>query len=341
MSDQHVPVRQMLMIVVNALLGDHRRTDRTLTCKEARRRARDGDYSSTNPYDSALGLNIRPEKRRALAVFSSFSTFGVGLETNNAIDALLIKRCPESLADSLDAADPIYGKGIFDGVRASYLRGDDSNGSGHSFSAALGAQRRRLFFLLGGSSPETSPWNLTVFREAGAYLAFSDAVATGTDPEVVATVTGHLVNGLNRTLTGMMAGDTDALWLARSIGRSDPSVGRFTMLPEIKRKGFGDFRVEVASRKGSRRPQLYVTNRRTGERSTPLELRPLLFEYLVRVAKGSLPSSFSRQCYQEVRHFALAASSFVERYVEKEDDQLIRILSVAKSGAITPRDIGA
>jgi hypothetical protein len=339
MNDQHVPIRQMLMIVVNALLGDHRRSDRSLTCKEARRRARDGDYRSTNPYDSALGLNVRPEKRRALAVFSSLSTFGVGLETNNAIDALLIERQPEALAASLDAADPIYGKGIFEGLRDSYQRGDDTIGNGQSFSAALETQRRRLFFLLDGSSPE--PWNLTVFREAGLYLAFSEAVATGKDPEVVATVTGQLVNGLNRTLAGMMTGDTDALWLARSIGRSDPSVGCFTMLPEIKRKGFSEFRVEVASRPGSRRPQLFVANRRTGERSTPLELRPLLFEYLVRVAKGSLPSSFSRQCYQEVRHFALAAASFVERYMEREDDQLIRILSVAKSGAITPRDIGA
>lgn len=341
MNDQHVPVRQMLMIVVNALLGDHRRNDRTLTCKEARRRARDRDYRSTNPYDSALGLNVRPEKRQALAVFSSLSTFGVGFETNNTIDALLIDHEPAALAASLDAVDPLYGKGLFEAPRSSYFHGEDANGNGNSFASALETQRRRLFFLLDSTAPDRSPWDLTVFREAGLFLTFSDAVAAGTDSEFVASVVGQLVNGLNRTLTGMMTMDSDALWLARSIGRSEPSIGRFTMLPEIKRRGFSDFRVEVASKPGSQRPQLFVCRRQTDRRSTPLELRPLLFEYLIRVAKGSLPSSFSRQCYQEVRHFALAASSYVESYMESEDDQIIRILTVARNGAITPRDIGA
>ena len=44
-----------------------------------------------------------------------------------------------------------------------------------------------------------------------------------------------------------------------------------------------------------------------------LDLRPILFEYLVRVANGSLPSSFSRQCHQETRRFATLLTQHVLR----------------------------
>ena len=34
-------------------------------------------------------------------------------------------------------------------------------------------------------------------------------------------------------------------------------------------------------------------------------LPPLLFEYLMRVQAGALPGSFSRQCFEMLRHFRL------------------------------------
>jgi hypothetical protein len=62
----------------------------------------------------------------------------------------------------------------------------------------------------------------------------------------------------------------------------------------------------------------------------------------MRVADGSLPSSFSRQCQQEVRHFALAASSFIENHFTRDETEYlpILILSVGRDGQIQRRDIG-
>jgi hypothetical protein len=102
-------------------------------------------------------------------------------------------------------------------------------------------------------------------------------------------------------------------------------------------------RVNIVSDDIRRRPQISISHRvhaKAVSASTLLDLRPLLFEYLMRVADGSLPSSFSRQCQQEVRHFALAASAFVESFLFVEEDRPVQILSVTKDGAVSAREIG-
>jgi hypothetical protein len=63
--------------------------------------------------------------------------------------------------------------------------------------------------------------------------------------------------------------------------------------------------VRLDARGINNRPRLLIMDRQ--DEVAVLELRPLIFEYLIRVAQGALPSSFSRQCYEELRHFRLQA----------------------------------
>ena len=52
-NDQHVPLRQVLTLVVNIVLGDAEDTDNPLlTCATARERAEARKYAKTNPYDT-------------------------------------------------------------------------------------------------------------------------------------------------------------------------------------------------------------------------------------------------------------------------------------------------
>jgi hypothetical protein len=351
LNDQHVPIRQILVLAVNILLGDSKKKDRPLlTCNEARRRARDAEYRYCNPFNNALGLNVRPEKRRSLTVFSALETFGIGHETNTPLDNLLLEGAPAAVAASLERRDRVYGASLFEQRLRAYKTGTDLAVNGDSFQAAMESQRRRLFFLLDehDNAGPLSPWQLTIFHHGGQYLRFADALAAGPQREVSFRegVLKQLVKGINRTLTGMMTEETERVWLARAIGRAEGASGRFSMLQPIERRGITLQRLIAALDPATGRPRLCVTLRMPGVPSTesaPLELRPLLFEYLMRVADGSLPSSFSRQCQQEVRHFALAASSFLHECLEVDDrDSLqIRILSVGKDGGISGRDIGA
>ncbi|MBY0332888.1 MAG: hypothetical protein K2X49_19695 [Acetobacteraceae bacterium] len=351
LNDQHVPIRQILILAVNVLLGDSRRKDRPLLgCADARRRAKDEDYRNVNPFNNAVGLNVRPEKRRALTVFSALETFGIGHETNTPMDNLLLDGVPAPLAAGLEARDPVYGARLFEKRLRAYKTGSEAAANGESFMGTLEAQRRRLFFLMDepeGSGP-LSPWRLTIFHHAGDYLSFADALASTMppDPSIVEAVMKRLVKGMNRTLTGMMVEETERVWLARSIGRAEGASGRFTTLPAVERRGVSPQRLSSSIDRATGRPRLQVALRSLGQPDlvlASLELRPLLFEYLMRVADGSLPSSFSRQCQQEVRHFALTASSFIqERFASDDGDaQQIRILSVMRDGSIAGRDIGA
>jgi hypothetical protein len=68
-----------------------------------------------------------------------------------------------------------------------------------------------------------------------------------------------------------------------------------------------------------------------------LDLRPILFEYLVRVANGSLPSSFSRQCHQETRRFATLLTQHVLRVARGgtgAGPTSLGLLQVTENGAI-------
>ncbi|WP_159717307.1 hypothetical protein [Geminicoccus flavidas] len=350
LNDQHIPIRQILILAVNILLGDSKRRDRPLlSCTEAQKRARDHDYARTNPFGNALGLNVRAERRRALTVFSALETFGVGSETNTALENLLMDGTPPGVAKAIEARDPVYGGGLFRQRLKNYKEGTDTSSGTSGFQSALEAQRRRLFFLMDephGGGP-ISPWRLTIYHHAGEYLTFAEALSTSPlkNPTLVEPITAKLVKGINRTLTGMMVEDTQRVWLARSIGRSDGAGGRFTSIDPVARRAASPQRLVAVLDPATGRPRLQVvlrSPRQPDVASAPLELRPLLFEYLMRVADGSLPSSFSRQCQQEVRHFALAASSFIQNHFTRDESEAlpILILSVGRDGVIQSRDIG-
>ena len=349
LNDQHIPIRQLIMLTVNILLGDTKKRDQPLlSCTTARSRGRENQQRYANPFNNAVGLNVRHEKRRALTVFSALETFGVGYETSTALDGLLLNGVPSAAAVTLLARDPVYGAPLFEQTLRTYKAGGEfTNGEG--FGAALESQRRRLFFLLDDAQGGAlSPWKLTIFHHASEYLAFTDTVKVEAQPKNAPSLQitlKKLVKGINRTLTGMMVEETERMWLARSIGRAE-GAGRFTTLAPVERHGFTNQHLEPSIDVSTGRPRLSVVLKSLGQprrESTALELRPLLFEYLMRVADGSLPSSFSRQCQQEVRHFALSASSFIQNEYAPDggDTSQIRILTVARDGTIQPRDIGA
>ncbi|MBU2327499.1 MAG: hypothetical protein KJ755_09140 [Alphaproteobacteria bacterium] len=335
LNDRHLPIRYILVLVANILLGDSANPDRPLlTCRMARKRARDMAYRHTNPFNNALGLNFRPREMEKLPVFSVMQSFGIGLETNNQIDRFLIDKPDTPMLTKLEAADPTYGFKLFDDARLEYLNGNIANG-GAEFENAIGAQRRRLFFLL-SDTDEISPWKLTIYQHAGRYLGFTDALAAG-DKSLEDRIVRNLIKGINRTLTGMMTEDGEKLWLARSIGRIEGAVGRITLSEQPVFKGAGTARVLIERHPTTGRPQMRVAvHMRNFKESceSAFDLRPLQFEYLMRVADGSLPSSFSRQCQQELRHFALVSSAFLNSSSGDEEQAFVTVLSLSRTGQI-------
>ena len=347
-NDQHIPVRQILTLIVNIVLGDSKNhDDPLLTCETARMYASKGSYTSTNPYDNAFGKNISEDVRGRYVVFSTLEMFGIGFETTNEFDDLLLHKKPESPARSLEDVDPIYGGSIFQVFRNSYVNGPRERMNLKGFSQAMISQRRRLFFQvpLECRSLESSHWLLTVFHRGQDYLNYRDAVQEGGPRNVMDRIGRQLVKGLNRALTGMMTDDTEKLWLASMIGKSDDPTGRVSVTPAIDRTGvMGMIHLQVNYSQTRTWPELRLRLPFTSKafpKSTVLELRPQIFEYLLRVADGSLPSSFSRQCHQEVKHFATILRQSVQRVLDQNGPTLdsIRVLSLDEDASIKSNPI--
>lgn len=340
-NDQHVPIRQLLTLVVNIILGDSKNADRPLLdCATAKRRAASHDYGSTNPYNNAMGRNLRDDRRRANRVFGIFEVLGIGFETNNLIDAMLVQREPTTFYDNLFDQERTYGARLFDPLRREYLGGGGGDTAIKNFRRGLEAQRRRAFFLLPDHSrtEAATPWRLTIFHHGGQYLRLLDALNDHASRDVTDPFTRQLVRGLNRALTGMMATDDNHLWLSGNIGKTDDPSGRVSTVDAVDRTSSTNLSVKLSMDPVTRRPALGVAvPKMWGQLKMPqLDLRPLLFEYLMRVANGSLPASFSRQCHQEIRHYALVAIAAI-RAIQADDDpgpEVVRMLSLGTQGEL-------
>ncbi|MXY70171.1 MAG: hypothetical protein F4Y47_16700 [Acidobacteriia bacterium] len=298
-----LPIRDLLLLCVNILLGDGSPQRILLTCRTARSRAENRAYALTNPYANVLGGNLPERQRRQYQVFTTLEAFGIGRETDNKVDNLLIYGAHRGseLYQEVVASDIYYGKQAYERALDNYLEGERRDG--REFVRTLARQRQRLFFSL-PARHGLDPWRLTVYQASGMFLEFVDALASG---RVLPEIAEQLVLGLNRTFCGMMIDDGTVLYLTSSGG---DGRGRISSLLNHKlptRTHRRDPYLRFVLAPDFRGPSLEVVDPIGGgdEVLGSLILQLTHFEYLVRVAGGSLPASFSRQCYEDFLDFKL------------------------------------
>jgi hypothetical protein len=326
----HLPIRHLLLLAVNILLGDRRPGSPLLTCRRAQNRAREADYAATNPYANVFGTNLGERERQQYQAFVVFDEFGIGRETTAAVNRLLVfdpyrigNRYPQ-----LIGGDRIYGGERYRRLLDSYLEGDRSDLA--EFERALTRQRQRLFFVL-PDDDEIDPWSLTVFRFGGQYLRFRNALKDGGRLD---GLQNRLTKGLNRTFCGMMLEEPREILFAASggdgRGRIAPVLGHRLAL---RRQGPMPY-AQFVLPDGRRVPELWILPP-GAEPLARLPLPPTHFEYLMRVAAGSLPGSFAQQCYEDFLDFKLLAINRLNKHLGvDEDDDLIALvlLSAADDG---------
>ena len=336
----HLPIRDLLLLGVNILLGDRQGRQVLLTCRTAKNRAEKEDYRLTNPYANVFGMNLQERQRQQYQVFTTFEAFGIGRETDNKFDNLLIYGIyGESDHYKKFVSDDIYyGARAYEPYLRDYLEGERENID--EFMRALGRQRQRLFFSL---PPDKvfDPWRLTVYQASGRFLEFVSGLTNGAD---VSRTIELLVKGLNRTFCGMMIDDGTQLYLASSGG---DGRGRIASL----------LNYDLPTKSHRRNPYLYFTI--APDRATPylqvidpagtendlvdsLNLQLTHFEYLIRVASGSLPASFSRQCNEDFLDFKLRLIKRLDERIgdtSSTDEVNLQALTVDESGRAHPDNI--
>jgi len=304
----HLPVRDLLALAANMILGHRDAREGLMACADVARHQDAGTTERSSLYDNVFGANL--PRRRALdrPVFRALASFGIGEETSNGADGLLVYGADDvKLTDSffrLVGSDPIYGATpSYLAAQQRYLEGEEAarlESGAAEFLGRLEAQRRRLFFTLPETQTNYPFWEMTAFRFAGDYLNMT--VALTERKPMNETVRARIVRGLNRVMTGLLIENTDRIFVASSGGftQSRISVLCDTEAPARRVGGIG---MSVRLDTQSERPTLDVALAQGDANLVTFNLSPIRFEFLCRVAEGSLPGSFSNECLEDMLAF--------------------------------------
>ncbi|KUY48844.1 hypothetical protein [Burkholderia sp. RF2-non_BP3] len=332
LNGSHLPVRDLLALCANMILGYSDAKDakeNLMTCADVGRIQESGSIGKASIYANAFGTNLPKRRISDRPVFKAMASFGVGDETTNAIDGLLVYGKDDGrLKDDFDrlvASDPIYGAtASFLAAQGTYLEGHESarlEGGAAEFLDMLDAQRRRLFFALPDDEPGYPHWSMTAFRFAGDYLQLIDALRNKMPASE--TVRAHLAKGLNRVMTGLLLENTDRIFIASSGGftQSRVSVLCDYETPSRRQGGVG---LSIKYNEETGRPLLDVSLVPIPANSVAFDLTPIRYEFLCRVAEGALPASFSNECLEDLMAFKaklLRKAELVRRSAGAMDDE--------------------
>jgi hypothetical protein len=334
LNGMHLPVRDLLALCSNIVLGfsDAKGAKENLmTCADVAKIQEAGNVSKASVYANAFGANLPKRRAAERPVFKAMAGFGVGEETTNGADGLLVygKDDLKLQADftRLVASDPIYG------ATASYVTAQDDYLEGHegarldggaaNFIEMLEDQRRRLYFTLPTDEPGYSRWAMTVFHHAGDYLELIDTLSKKTI-QVSEAVRGRIAKGLNRVLTGLLLENADRIFIASSGGFTQSRVSVLCDY-DISSRRLAGTGMAIKLNPMTGRPFLEVLLAPGAANGVIFDLTPIRYEFLARVAEGALPASFSNECLEDLLAFKaklLRKAEKVRRDAVADDDEV-------------------
>lgn len=307
----HLPVRDLLALCSNMVLGyadGKLAKENLMTCADVPKIQESGRIGAASIYANAFGANLPKRRASDRPVFKAMASFGVGEETTNAADGLLVYGKDDSrLQDDfarLVGVDPVYGATAeFRAAQDAYLEGHEGarlDDGSSEFLDLLEAQRRRLYFSLPESEPGYPRWSMTAFRFGGDYLDIIESLKA--KKPVSETTRGRIARGLNRVMTGLLLENVDRIFIASSGGftQSRVSVLCDHETPSRRQGGVG-MAIKLDEQTG--RPQLDVSLAPGPGNSVAFDLTPIRYEFLSRVAEGALPASFSNECLEDLLAF--------------------------------------
>jgi len=307
----HLPVRDLLALASNLILGHgdaKLAKEGLMACSDVAKIQEKGAIEEASLYGNVFGSNLPLRRAMSRPVFRALASFGVGTETTNAADGLMVYGAEDpKLMDAFSrllSSDVVYG--ATQGYLASlqrYLEGDEAaridNGA-QEFLDRLQAQRRRLFFTIPDTEKEYDHWLMTAFRFAGDYLEMIDLLAEGKG--VSESTRGRLVRGLNRVMTGLLIENNDKLFVASSGGFTQSRISVLCDTEAAARRS-GGVGMRIKLDPLTEKATVDVALAAGANHSASFTLSPVRFEFLCRVAEGALPGSFSNECLEDMLAF--------------------------------------
>lgn len=342
----HVPIRQILLLLTNAVLGHKDAKDHLMVPADVPKVIAAGTVSKASLFNNIFGGNLSEIRRQTITIFDYLERFQIGYETSNRIDNLLIfGESDESLGSYFReflASDHFYGADQrFYAAKHEYIEGStESEDRTNEFLDMLVSQRRGLYFKIPkDKEEELGLWELTVFKFSGEYLDHVLAVVKH-GGEVKRPIVSRLVKGLNRIFTGMLINSERHLYLATGGNYSQAKVSRL-LLEQISVDPSKGEKIVIRFDKSNERVVLSVFF--APDISVDFNLTLVRYEFLSRVAlEGALPASFSKECYEDLLAFK---SQLIAAYLKRQASEQIlpgsaialRLLALTEQGMPDPK----
>ncbi|MBO5996297.1 MAG: hypothetical protein J6P77_03550, partial [Acetobacter sp.] len=334
LSEEHLPIRQIIIGIINILLGDHKPNSSLLTCKKAQNRADKNEYSLTNPYANAFGDNLPQREQKRYKIFTILNDFQIGFESNNFFEYALLWG-NEKLPDCF-----YYGSRIFEKSRQQYLR-DPTTEHAEYFLHDMIVQRRRLFFSLAPNNENchANPWQLSRFKYGAEYLDLfnelfkSNTRTTPKKSDKFKSIARQVLCGLNRVMTQTMTATNSELWIttSSSVYRGNPTP---LLIQRAQQRADSQSVLSFTSLNNTlKTPVIRVTQK---DHSIDLVLKPFLFECLLRIAHGALPASFLLNIHQDIEKFQRQVTAITQKNFDHIPPKEVQLSS---SGELQERAI--
>src|SRR6516165_10650476 len=303
----HVPIRQILLLLANAVLGHPDAKDHLMSPADVPNFIAAGAVSRASLYNNVFGGNLSETRRQAITIFDYLGRFQIGYETTNRVDNILIfgegDEVLEPYFTKFIAADSFYGADSrYFAAKREYVEGTgESDEKSREFLDMLISQRRRMFFKIPKEMEnELHVWELTVFKFAGEYL--ESIVAILKEGGLVRRpLLSRIIRGLNRVFTGMLINSERELYLAASANYSQAKVSRILVERVSVDPSKGE---KVLLRHDATTDRVFLTVFFAPTLTVDFTLTLVRYEFLSRIAvEGALPASFSKECYEDLLAF--------------------------------------
>lgn len=281
-NGQHVPIRELFVLVINALLG-YTGGRATGSCHDVSHLVSELRTHEMDVYTNLLGYNVSANVRAKSAVFRSLGEFQIGSRGNAFFDELIVLGREHPKAEMRE----IYNR--YFGLEELVAKSADEKVR----SKQLAQARRKLFF--SWQEPETQQkgleWSLTTFNHIDGFLALRRNIEEGDT-----SLPGVLLEGFARMLTGStLSKPQDGLKVSTNGASSKVPVGLL-----VAGKFYPDHdevMLELSGTGADAVPEVCFCPSRN--ETIRFALTPRRYEFLTSLAEGYVSTSFSGQCLAE------------------------------------------